>query len=192
MTVRVENIVKRFGNSSEAAAVADVSFEARPKAITTLLGPSGSGKSTLLRLIAGLETPDRGRVFIDGQDVTALSPQHRNVGFVFQSYALFKHMTVADNIAFGMKIRGLPKAQIAEAGGRSARAGAAPGVRHALSVAALWRTTPTRGARARARHRTQGAPARRALRRARHASAPRASRVADAACTSKPASRRSW
>jgi sulfate/thiosulfate transport system ATP-binding protein len=112
MTVRVESIVKRFGNSSDAAAVANVSFDAKPKAITTLLGPSGSGKSTLLRLIAGLETPDQGRVFIDGQDVTALSPQHRNVGFVFQSYALFKHMTVADNIAFGMKIRGLPKAQV--------------------------------------------------------------------------------
>jgi sulfate/thiosulfate transport system ATP-binding protein len=112
MTVRVETIVKRFGNTSEAAAVSGVSFEARPKAITTLLGPSGSGKSTLLRLIAGLEVPDEGRVFIDGQDVTTLSPQHRNVGFVFQSYALFKHMTVADNIAFGMKIRRLPKAQV--------------------------------------------------------------------------------
>ena len=114
MTVRVEHIVKRFGVSTEAAAVADVSFEAQPKAITTLLGPSGSGKSTLLRLIAGLEVPDAGRVFIDGQDVTTLSPQHRNVGFVFQSYALFKHMTVADNIAFGMKIRRLPKAQVKE------------------------------------------------------------------------------
>ena len=114
MTVRVEHIIKRFGSSSEAAAVADVSFEAQPKAITTLLGPSGSGKSTLLRLIAGLEVPDAGRVFIDGQDVTTLSPQHRNVGFVFQSYALFKHMTVADNIAFGMKIRRLPKAQVKE------------------------------------------------------------------------------
>ncbi len=114
MTVRVEHIIKRFGNTSEAAAVADVSFEAQPKAITTLLGPSGSGKSTLLRLIAGLEVPDSGRVFIDGQDVTTLSPQHRNVGFVFQSYALFKHMTVADNIAFGMKIRRLPKAQVKE------------------------------------------------------------------------------
>jgi sulfate transport system ATP-binding protein len=114
MTVRVESIVKRFGNSSQAAAVADVSFEAKPKAITTLLGPSGSGKSTLLRLIAGLETPDAGRVFIDGQDVTTLSPQHRNVGFVFQSYALFRHMSVAENIAFGMKIRNLPKAQVKE------------------------------------------------------------------------------
>ena len=112
MTVRVEGLIKRFGNTSEAAAVAGVSFEARPKAITTLLGPSGSGKSTLLRLIAGLEVPDEGRVLIDGQDVTTLSPQHRNVGFVFQSYALFKHMTVASNIAFGMKIRRLPKAQV--------------------------------------------------------------------------------
>jgi sulfate transport system ATP-binding protein len=112
MTVRVENLLKHFGASSDAAAVADVSFEARPKAITTLLGPSGSGKSTLLRLIAGLEVPDAGRVFIDGQDVTTLSPQHRNVGFVFQSYALFKHMTVADNVAFGMKIRRLPKDQV--------------------------------------------------------------------------------
>ncbi len=114
MTVRVEHIVKRFGSSSEAAAVADVSFEAKPKAITTLLGPSGSGKSTLLRLIAGLETPEAGRVFIDGQDVTTLSPQHRNVGFVFQSYALFRHMSVAENIAFGMKIRRLPKSQVAQ------------------------------------------------------------------------------
>lgn len=112
MTVRVENVVKRFGTASERAAVANVSFEAQPKAITTLLGPSGSGKSTLLRLIAGLETPDAGRVFIAGKDVTGLSPQHRNVGFVFQSYALFKHMTVADNVAFGMKIRRLPAAQV--------------------------------------------------------------------------------
>ncbi len=112
MTVRVENMVKRFGDAGDAAAVAGVSFDAQPKAITTLLGPSGSGKSTLLRLIAGLETPDAGRVLIDGKDVSALSPQHRNVGFVFQSYALFKHMTVADNIAFGMKIRRLPNAQV--------------------------------------------------------------------------------
>ena len=115
MTVRVEQVVKQFGNSTQqAAAVAGVSFEAEPGAITTLLGPSGSGKSTLLRLIAGLESPDAGRVFIDGKDVTGLSPRDRNVGFVFQSYALFKHMTVADNIAFGMKIRRLPKARVTE------------------------------------------------------------------------------
>ncbi len=160
MTVRVENIVKRFAGSSEAAAVADVSFEAEPKAITTLLGPSGSGKSTLLRLIAGLETPDQGRVFIEGKDVTLLSPQHRNVGFVFQSYALFKHMTVADNIAFGMSIRGLPKAQAQKARRGSARLGAAPRIRRALSVAALRRPASTGRARARARHRTESALAR--------------------------------
>ena len=112
MTVRVTHLVKRFGGENGAAAVADVSFDAQPRAITTLLGPSGSGKSTLLRLIAGLEVPDGGQVFIDDQDVTDLSPQHRNVGFVFQSYALFRHMTVADNIAFGMKIRRLPKAAV--------------------------------------------------------------------------------
>ena len=112
MTVRVTHLVKRFGGENGAAAVADVSFDAQPRAITALLGPSGSGKSTLLRLIAGLEVPDGGQVFIDDQDVTDLSPQHRNVGFVFQSYALFRHMTVADNIAFGMKIRRLPKAAV--------------------------------------------------------------------------------
>jgi len=112
MTVRVSNVVKRFGADTDAAAVNDVSFEAKPGAITSLLGPSGSGKSTLLRMIAGLEVPNSGRVFIDGTDATERSPQHRNVGFVFQSYALFKHMTVADNIAFGMKIRGLRGAAV--------------------------------------------------------------------------------
>ncbi|HEX3773245.1 MAG TPA: sulfate/molybdate ABC transporter ATP-binding protein [Polyangiaceae bacterium] len=106
-------MIKRFASSNhEAPAVAGVSFEARAKAITTLLGPSGSGKSTLLRLIAGLEVPDEGRVFLDGEDVTFRSPRERNVGFVFQSYALFKHLCVADNIAFGMKIRGLPSVQV--------------------------------------------------------------------------------
>ncbi len=112
MTVHVEGIVKRFSGSTDTAAVGGVSFEAKPRAITTLLGPSGSGKSTLLRLIAGLETPDAGRVLLDGEDVTRVSPQHRNVGFVFQSYALFKHMTIAENIAFGMKIRRLPKEHV--------------------------------------------------------------------------------
>jgi sulfate/thiosulfate transport system ATP-binding protein len=111
MTVRVENVTKHFGNAS-AAAVKGVSFEARPASITTLLGPSGSGKSTLLRMIAGLEVPDGGRIFIDGRDATELKPQARNVGFVFQNYALFRHMTVAQNIAFGMKIRRVPAAEV--------------------------------------------------------------------------------
>ena len=111
MSVRVTGITKRFGNES-AAAVAEASFEARPGEITTLLGPSGSGKSTLLRLVAGLEVPDSGGVAIDGKDVTGVSPRDRGVGFVFQSYALFRHMSVFDNVAFGMRIRKRPKADV--------------------------------------------------------------------------------
>ncbi|MDQ2646634.1 MAG: ATP-binding cassette domain-containing protein, partial [Myxococcota bacterium] len=91
-----------------------MTFEAKPGAITTLLGPSGSGKSTLLRLIAGLERPDGGKILIDGKDMTHVSPRERNVGFVFQSYALFRHMTVFENVAFGMRIRKLGNDRIKE------------------------------------------------------------------------------
>jgi sulfate transport system ATP-binding protein len=112
MTVRVESVTKRFGDDGEAAAVNDVSFVAGDGQITTLLGPSGSGKSTLLRLVAGLEEPDAGRVFIDGDDVTQVSPRRRNVGFVFQSYALFRHLTVFENVAFGLRIRKRPSSEV--------------------------------------------------------------------------------
>jgi sulfate transport system ATP-binding protein len=112
MTVRAENLTKQFA-AKGTPAVFDAAFEAKPGEITTLLGPSGSGKSTLLRLIAGLEVPSGGRVFIEDKDVTSVSPRERNVGFVFQSYALFRHMTVFENVAFGMRIRKRAKAQIA-------------------------------------------------------------------------------
>jgi sulfate transport system ATP-binding protein len=112
MSVRVTGMTKRFGASTGSAAVADASFEARPGEITTLLGPSGSGKSTLLRLVAGLEVPDAGRVLVEERDVTRVSPRERNIGFVFQSYALFRHMTVFDNVAFGMRIRRRPSADV--------------------------------------------------------------------------------
>ena len=82
--------------------------------MTALLGPSGSGKSTLLRIVSGLENPDEGEILISGRDATALTPQKRNVGFVFQHYAAFKHMTVRDNVAFGLKIRRRPRAEIRE------------------------------------------------------------------------------
>jgi sulfate transport system ATP-binding protein len=111
VSVRAELVSKRF-NPGGAAAVDRVSFEAKPGVITTLLGPSGSGKSTLLRLIAGLERPDAGKIFIDGKECTAVSPRERNVGFVFQSYALFRHMTVFENVAFGMRIRKQPGERI--------------------------------------------------------------------------------
>jgi sulfate transport system ATP-binding protein len=102
-------IVKRF---EEFTALDDVSFDVPAGSLTALLGPSGSGKSTMLRVIAGLEHPDAGEVWLDGREVTRLSPQARGVGFVFQHYAAFKHMTVADNIAFGLKIRHRSRAEI--------------------------------------------------------------------------------
>ncbi|MSW50930.1 MAG: sulfate ABC transporter ATP-binding protein, partial [Actinobacteria bacterium] len=94
-------------------ALRDVSIEIPDGSLTALLGPSGSGKSTLLRVIAGLEVPDSGAVVISGDDVTHTSPQKRGIGFVFQHYAAFKHMTVRDNVAFGLKIRKRSKDEIA-------------------------------------------------------------------------------
>jgi sulfate transport system ATP-binding protein len=107
----VERLTKRFTRRG-VPAVSEVSFSVPTGTITTLLGPSGSGKSTVLRLIAGLEEPDEGRVVIGGIDGTRVPPQHRRVGFVFQSYALFPHMTVRRNIAYGLVVRGAAADQI--------------------------------------------------------------------------------
>jgi len=109
MSIRVRNVSKRFGAFT---ALDDVSLEVEGGSLTALLGPSGSGKSTLLRIIAGLEVPDAGEILISGADATDLKPQKRNVGFVFQHYAAFKHMTVRDNIGFGLSVRKHPKAEI--------------------------------------------------------------------------------
>ena len=109
MGIIVRNVHKRFGAYT---ALDDVSIEVPDGSLTALLGPSGSGKSTLLRVIAGLETPDRGSVSIGGREATGLPPQERGVGFVFQHYAAFKHMTVRDNVGFGLRIRKRPKAEI--------------------------------------------------------------------------------
>lgn len=113
MSVVVANITKRFP-AAETPAVAGVSFTAPEGAITTLLGPSGSGKSTILRMVAGLERPDGGTICFGAEDVTDRPVQKRGVGFVFQSYALFRHMTVHENVAFGLSIRKLPKREIDE------------------------------------------------------------------------------
>jgi len=111
MSILVRNVSKRFG---DFVALDDVSLDVESGALTALLGPSGSGKSTLLRVIAGLEVPDSGSVVLSGTDATGLSPQQRNVGFVFQHYAAFKHMTVWENVAFGLKVRKRPKSEIKE------------------------------------------------------------------------------
>jgi sulfate/thiosulfate transport system ATP-binding protein len=103
----IENLTKRFGDFT---AVDGVSFEARDGVITALLGPSGSGKSTVLRMIAGLEQPDGGRIWVDGEEHTNKTPQERRLGFVFQHYALFRHMTVRENVAFGLRVRRASKA----------------------------------------------------------------------------------
>ena len=111
MGIVVENVAKKFG---DFVALDDVSLNVRDGSLTALLGPSGGGKSTLLRVIAGLEEPDSGQVIIDGEDATAVPARKRGVGFVFQHYAPFKHMTVRDNVAFGLKIRKRSKEEIEE------------------------------------------------------------------------------
>jgi sulfate/thiosulfate transport system ATP-binding protein len=110
MAIEVDNVSKRFGTFT---ALEDVCIRVADGALTALLGPSGSGKSTLLRVIAGLEEPDQGSVRIGGADVTHIPARKRGVGFVFQHYAPFKHMTVADNVGFGLSVRRRPKDQIA-------------------------------------------------------------------------------
>ncbi|MBK8938880.1 MAG: TOBE-like domain-containing protein [Polyangiaceae bacterium] len=107
--ISARNLTKSFG---ESLIVDDVSFEAADGEVIALLGPSGGGKSTVLRMVAGLEVPDRGTVVIRGADATNVKVQERGLGFVFQHYALFKHMTVRDNIAFGLEIKKVPKADI--------------------------------------------------------------------------------
>lgn len=111
MSISISNVAKRFG---DFVALDGVSLDVPTGSLVALLGPSGSGKSTLLRIVAGLERADAGRIEIDGVDVTRASPQDRGIGFVFQHYAAFKHMTVFQNVAFGLKVRKRPRTEIRE------------------------------------------------------------------------------
>jgi len=108
--LRLEGLSKTFPGG--AVAVDRIDLEVAPKELLVLLGPSGCGKSTLLRMIAGIESPTAGRILLAGQDVTALPPQKRDIAMVFQSYALYPHMTVRQNLAFGLEMRGLSRSVI--------------------------------------------------------------------------------
>ena len=109
MTIVVENVNKQFGSFK---ALDNINLEIKKGSLVSLLGPSGSGKSTLLRAIAGLEPPDTGRIWISGEEATRKTVQDRNIGFVFQHYALFKHLTIRENIAFGLRIRNAQKSKV--------------------------------------------------------------------------------
>lgn len=111
MHIEVKGLRKSFGGY---LAANDVSFTLDGGRLIGLLGPSGGGKTTILRMLAGLETPDSGEIFFDGRKVNDVPPQERGIGFVFQSYALFRHMTVFDNIAFGLQVQKRPKEEIAQ------------------------------------------------------------------------------
>ena len=117
--IRIEGVSKRFAHrvKGEVYAVRDVSLTVRPAELLTLLGPSGCGKTTTLRMIAGFEQPDAGRVFIGEQDVTGLMANRRNIGFVFQNYALFPHLSIFENVAYGLRVQRKSEVEIAKAVG---------------------------------------------------------------------------
>ena len=108
MSIHLDRIHKRYGKH---AVVNDASLEVAEGELVVLLGASGSGKSTILRMVAGLITPDEGRILLNDSDITHLPPQERGFGFVFQNYSIFPHMSIAENIEFGLKIRGMPAAE---------------------------------------------------------------------------------
>ena len=120
--VTLEAVVKRFG---DVVAVDGVDLEVREGEFFSMLGPSGSGKTTCLRMIAGFEAPTDGRVLLGGEDVSRLAPYERDVNTVFQDYALFPHMTVEENVEYGLRVKKVPAADRREPGGRCARDGAA-------------------------------------------------------------------
>ena len=110
--IEFKNVTKRYGGERSPLVVKGISFTVQKGSLTTILGPSGCGKTTTLRMIAGLESPSGGQIFIDGRDVTSLGPAERNVSMVFQSYALFPHMSVLSNVSYGLSVSGVKPAEM--------------------------------------------------------------------------------
>ena len=171
--VEAQGVSKVFGLGPDAVRALDnVSVTIRENEFFTLLGPSGCGKTTLLRLIAGFELPTSGDILLDGQSVADLPPYRRAVNTVFQSYALFPHMTVGENIAFGLEMRGATRADAQTHRRGDADAGADARPRRPAPVAALRRPAAARGAGPRAGQPPEGAAAGRAALGARPQAAP--------------------
>ena len=167
--ITLEHVSKRFG---DVVAVHEAHFEIGRGEFFSMLGPSGCGKTTTLRMIAGFEQPSGGRILLEGHDVSHTPPYRRNVNTVFQHYALFPHMSVRDNVAFGPRSRGLPEGGDRPAGGRAPGGGPPRGLRRPPAGAALRRPAAAGRAGARARQLPERAAARRAARRARPQTAP--------------------
>ena len=163
LDVRLVGVSKHY---DEVVAVKSLDLEVKRGEFFTLLGPSGSGKTTTLRMIAGFEEPDTGRVELGGKDVTGLPPYDRSVNTVFQDYALFPHMSVGENVAYGLRVRGIGKEERRAARLAGARHGAPRRLRGAQAEPALRRPAAACRAGARDRERAQGVAARRAPRRA--------------------------
>ena len=169
ITVRFAAVTKAFG---PVVAVQSVSFEIRRGHLVTLLGPSGCGKTTTLRMIAGLELPTSGRVFIGDRDVTNLPATDRDVAMVFQSYALFPHMSVLENVGYGLKVSGRPKAEVKERASGRPRPGRPGTSGRAAAVRAVGRPAAAGRRGARRRPRARGAALRRAALQPRRQIAP--------------------
>lgn len=153
MGIRISHLRKQFASFT---ALDDITLDVRQGELLALLGPSGSGKTTLLRIMAGLEHADGGQVLFGDEDATRMSVQSRRVGFVFQHYALFKHMDVFENIAFGLRVRRgkerWGRSAHPRTRGRAAGAGAVAGPGAALPDPVVWWAASARGAGARAGH----------------------------------------
>ena len=175
--VRVSGLRKSYG---DVKAVDGVDLEIGRGEFFTMLGPSGSGKTTTLRVIAGFERPDEGTIELGGKDVSELPPYARDVNTVFQDYALFPHMTVQENVEYGLRVKKVPRGERRTPRRRGARARAARGLRRPEAGAALGRPAPASRARSRDRQPAEGAAPRRAARGARPQAPPGAAGGAEA------------